>query len=83
MDNSQVMGMIALIVSIGGVFIGILNHKKIRSNCCGRRLEASIDIDNTTPTKNNSLSLELPYERQRRASFCRQTPEQEASKGGV
>lgn len=51
MDNSQVMGMVALIVSIGGVFIGIINHKRCRSSCLGRKLEASIDIENTTPIK--------------------------------
>jgi len=26
-----------------------LNHKRLRSNCCGRRLEASMDIEDTTP----------------------------------
>lgn len=26
-----------------------VNHKRIRSNCCGKKLVASIDIENTTP----------------------------------
>lgn len=26
-----------------------INHKRIRSNCCGQKLEASVDIDETTP----------------------------------
>lgn len=26
-----------------------LNHKRLRSNCCGKRLEASMDIEDTTP----------------------------------
>ena len=26
-----------------------LNHKRLRSNCCGRKLEASMDIEDTTP----------------------------------
>lgn len=43
------MGIIALIVSVGGTIIGIINHKRIRSNCCGKDVTASIDIENTTP----------------------------------
>lgn len=26
-----------------------INHKRIRSKCCGQSLEASVDIDETTP----------------------------------
>ena len=26
-----------------------INHRRIRSNCCGTKLEASVDIDETTP----------------------------------
>jgi len=26
-----------------------INHHRIRSNCCGHKLEASVDIDETTP----------------------------------
>jgi hypothetical protein len=27
----------------------MVNHKRLRSNCCGQRLDVSVDIDNTTP----------------------------------
>lgn len=50
MDNGQVMGMVALIVSVIGTVIGVINHKRIRSTCCGKKLETSLDIENTTPT---------------------------------
>lgn len=49
MDNSQIMGMIAVIVSVGSVIITIINHKRIRSNCCGKKIEVSVDIEQTTP----------------------------------
>lgn len=49
MDTGEIMSAVAIIVSIGGTIIGIVNHKRIRSKCCGRNLEASIDIENTTP----------------------------------
>jgi hypothetical protein len=50
MDN-QTMSIVALVVSIGGIVLGIVNHKRIRSNCCGKKGEASFDIDTTTPPK--------------------------------
>lgn len=49
MDSSEITGAIALIISIGGVIIAIINHKRIRSNCCGRDMSVSVDIENTTP----------------------------------
>jgi len=30
------------------IYLGI-NHKRIRRNCCGKKLVASIDIEETTP----------------------------------
>lgn len=27
----------------------VVNHKRCKSNCCGRFFEASLDIENTTP----------------------------------
>jgi hypothetical protein len=26
-----------------------INHKRMRSNCCGRKLEASVDFEDTSP----------------------------------
>lgn len=50
----------------GGTLLGVLymlyrtlNHKKCRSNCFGRKLELSIDIDNTSPTQ-HSFEKENP-----------------------
>ena len=47
----MVMGTVSLIVAIGGIIIAAINHKRLRSKCCGRNLEASIDIENTTPPR--------------------------------
>ena len=50
MDNLAVIpGYIACIVVIIEKIIQIVNHKRIRSNCCGREVGSSIDIENTTP----------------------------------
>lgn len=49
MEENNIMSIIAVVVSIGGLVIGIINHKKIRSKCGDKVIEASIDIDNTSP----------------------------------
>lgn len=35
---------------VGSIYTA-LNHKRVRSNCCGKVLEASLDVENTTPVK--------------------------------
>jgi len=49
MDENNIMSLIALIVSVGGIVLGIINHKRIRSKCGDKVIEASIDIENTSP----------------------------------
>ena len=48
--------MALLSTGTSGTLLGVLyflyrtfNHKRCRSNCLGRNLELSIDIENTTP----------------------------------
>ncbi len=48
-NTSGILGIIALIISIGGSIITLINHKRIKSSCCGKSAEASLDIENTTP----------------------------------
>ena len=50
MEQSEVLSILAIIVSIGGTVLGVMNHKKIRSKCCGREVSASLDIEPTTPS---------------------------------
>ena len=45
----QYSGYIALVISMGTMVIGVFNHKKIVSKCCGRTASASLDISATTP----------------------------------
>jgi hypothetical protein len=49
--DSSILSMIAIGVSVLTAVVGVINHKRIRSNCCGKVAEASIDIENTTPPK--------------------------------
>lgn len=48
--EAQIVGWVALGVSICGTIIGIINHKQIRSTCCGRTADISLDITDTIHT---------------------------------
>jgi len=49
MEDQQIMNCVALVVSGISFVIGVINHKRIRSGCCGKKVEISFDIDKTTP----------------------------------
>lgn len=49
--TSSALAIGSLIVSLGGSFLAIVNHRRIRSNCCGAKTEVSLDIENTTPSE--------------------------------
>ena len=51
-STSGVIAIIGLVVSVGGAILSIINHKRIRSNCLGKKVEVSLDIEPTTPPKN-------------------------------
>ena len=50
-DSTGIIAIIGLIISIGGTVLAMVNHKRIRSTCCGKKLETSLDIEDTTPVK--------------------------------
>jgi len=49
MDESQILSIIAIIVSVGGTIISVVNHTRVRSMCCGKKIEISLDVEKTTP----------------------------------
>jgi len=48
-ESSGIIAIVGLIISVGGSVLAVLNHKRLRSTCCGKKIEASIDIEETTP----------------------------------
>ena len=40
---------VSIALSIGAIVLGVINHKRIRSSCCGKEASVSLDIENTTP----------------------------------
>lgn len=55
--STNVLAYCAFISSVGAVIVGAINHRRIRSNCCGREITSSIDIENTTPPKPSAPSF--------------------------
>jgi hypothetical protein len=48
MDNN-ILGIVAIVISVVTAVVGALNHTRVRSVCCGKKIEASFDVDKTTP----------------------------------
>lgn len=57
-DSEAITSYVAIALSILTAVVGALNHKRIRSVCCNKKLEVSLDIETTTPP--NKLELKLP-----------------------
>jgi hypothetical protein len=59
MDNqdTSVIALCGLAVSILTAIIGAINHKRIRSECCGTKGQISFDIDSTSPVMKPTLEL--------------------------
>jgi hypothetical protein len=49
MDNN-ILSISAIVISIATGVIAAINHTKIKSMCCGRKLEISLDIEKTAPS---------------------------------
>jgi len=58
MDNNvgnTVLSWVAIVISLGSIVMGVVNHRRIRSNCCGKQGSVSLDIDNTTQSQSPRL----------------------------
>ncbi len=49
-SQNQVLAIIAIVISSAGAIFTAVNHTRVRSACCGHKLELSLDVDKTTPT---------------------------------
>ena len=49
MDTTQAMAVSGIVLGLAGTVYGAINHRRVVSNCCGRKLEVSLDVDTTTP----------------------------------
>jgi hypothetical protein len=57
--DSNVLSTIAIVISILGVIIGVINHKEVKSRCCKKEVQFSLDINSTTESPKNNLSTSI------------------------
>jgi hypothetical protein len=52
----------SIILALGILYkiYNIVNHHRVRSNCCGKKIEVSLDIDETTPKSRDAQVVEHP-----------------------
>lgn len=55
--SSGILGLVAIIISVGGSILAVINHTRVRSTCCGKIAEASLDISQTTPPAQVTMKL--------------------------
>lgn len=54
--TQAIVSITALALSVAGTVLGVINHKRVRSTCCGSKGELSLDIDSTTPPQKFTLN---------------------------
>lgn len=57
--DSTIAAYVSLAISTAAVILGLINHKRIRSSCCGKEASVSLDIETTTPPKSEAF-VECP-----------------------
>lgn len=48
-DTTTILAYIGAAMGISSTVLGIVNHRRVRSNCCGVKTEVSLDVEATTP----------------------------------
>ena len=46
-NTSGALGILAFLVSAGGLVYTAINHKRIKCRCCGKDMDVSVDVDPT------------------------------------
>lgn len=59
MDSTGILSIVAIVTSVGGALLALVNHQRIRSNCCGKKLEVSLDVEKTTPPADSQAALKI------------------------
>lgn len=57
MDNNSILASVAVALSVAGTIVAVVNHTKVKSMCCGRKLEVSIDISKTTDSPDLKIAI--------------------------
>ena len=52
----MIVAISGMVISVGGAVLAAVNHTRIRSVCCGKKLEVSLDVEKTTPPPSVKLA---------------------------
>lgn len=55
MDTGAALGGAGLFFSIAGIIYSAVNHKHIKSRCCGKVYDMSVDIGDTSPANTEPI----------------------------
>jgi hypothetical protein len=75
MDTGTALGGTGLFFSILGIVYSAINHKHIRSKCCGKVYEVSIDIDPIETVKKQEAEEKEKKEKEEREEKEREEKE--------
>ena len=78
MDTGTALGGTGLFFSILGIIYSAINHKHIRSKCCGKVYEVSIDIDPIETVKKQEAEEKEKEEHEKKEREAKEKEEQEA-----
>jgi hypothetical protein len=59
MDINNILSISGIIISILGSLFVVCNHKRLRAKCGKHEINASIDVEDTTPPS-EKLKIKLP-----------------------
>lgn len=58
-NTTAILAIIGIVISVGSSVLAAINHQRVRSNCCGQKLEVSLDVERTTPPS-DKLEIKSP-----------------------
>ena len=59
---TSALAVIGVVVSVGGSILAVINHTRVRSVCCGNKLEVSLDVEKTSPPP-DKLEIKVPADK--------------------
>jgi hypothetical protein len=64
MDQSQtnILAYVAFAVGLASSLLAAVNHTRIRSACCGKKIEMSFDVEKSSPKKTSFRPEVVPEE---------------------
>jgi len=65
MDSTQALAISGVVLGIAGTVFAAVNHKRLRSNCFGKEIVMSVDVEATTPPspRLKPLTIKVPDEK--------------------